>query len=119
MGILLVALGGGIGAFLRYLFTNVLQNKFNLKHWATFCVNITGCFVLGGVFNFLSQSDYTLFQFVIIGIIGSYTTFSTFEYENIDLIAHEKYFEFIKYAVCSCLFAFVAVAVGFYFAQII
>ncbi len=116
---LLVMLGGGIGAVLRYIVTVVLQNRFNLKHWATFWVNITGCFALGFLFDILLKSGLYAHVFVIVGIVGSYTTFSAFEYENIDLIAHEKYIEFLKYATFSCLFAFISVACGFYFAEFI
>lgn len=114
---LLVMAGGGIGAVLRYLTTSLLNEKFSLKHWGTFWVNVTGCFVLGILTELLLKSGLYIHVFVIVGIVGSYTTFSAFEYENIDLIAHEKYFEFIKYSTFSCFFAFIAVGLGFYLAK--
>ncbi len=116
---LLVMLGGGIGSVLRYIVTRVLQKNFDLKHWATFWVNITGCFALGFLFDILLKSGVGVHVFIIAGIVGSYTTFSAFEYENIDLIAHERYLEFLKYSTFSCLFAFLSVACGFYFAEFI
>lgn len=114
-----VMLGGGIGAVLRFMVTTLLNKYFEIKHWATFWVNVTGCFVLGCLFELLIKSGFGIQVFVIVGIVGSYTTFSTFEYENIDLIAHEKYAEFIRYSFFSCLVAFIAVAAGFYTGKII
>jgi len=109
---LLVMLGGGIGAVLRYIVTTLLRRYFNLKHWATFFVNATGCFFIGLLFGYLISHSYDLYIFVIVGLIGSYTTFSTFEYENIDLIAHEKYLEFLNYSVTSCVAGFLLVFMG-------
>ena len=111
--ILCIMFGGGIGAVLRYLVSNTLNNKFKLEHWATFWVNITGCLLLGFVFELLLRADIHLNLFIIAGLIGSYTTFSTFEYENINLIAHEKYYEFIKYSTLSCVLGFAAIATGY------
>lgn len=114
----LVMTGGGIGSVLRYCVTTVLKKHFDLHHWATFWVNITGCFALGLLFEVLLNTGNLLHIFVMMGIIGSYTTFSAFEYENIDLIAHERYAEFLKYSVLSCLFAFISVACGFYLGEL-
>ena len=112
-------LGGGIGAVLRYLVTTLLNKKFSLAHWATFWVNVTGCFALGFLFELLLKTGLGVHVFVIVGIVGSYTTFSAFEYENIDLIAHEKYMEFVKYSSFSCFFAFLSIGIGFYSAKLI
>ena len=111
--VLLVMIGGGIGSVLRYIITTVLKTNLKIEHWATFWVNITGCFLLGLLFKFFLSMGSCMYDLVIVGIIGSYTTFSAFEYENIDLIAHERYLEFIKYSTFSCGFAFLSVAFGF------
>ena len=116
---LLVMLGGGIGAVLRYIVTTFLKTSFHLEHWATFWVNITGCFAIGFLFEILLNMNPQIHTFIIVGMIGSYTTFSAFEYENIDLIAHEKYLEFLKYSVYSCFFSFLSVACGFYIAKLV
>lgn len=116
---ILVMIGGGIGAVLRYIVSTLLQNKFNLKHWATFCVNITGCFLIGLLFGYLITSNQALYTLIIVGIIGSYTTFSAFEYENIDLIAHEKYAEFLIYSISSCTCGFLSVIAGTYFSKLL
>lgn len=109
---LLVMLGGGIGAVLRYLITKYLSNVFKKKYWATFWINISGCFFMGIILEILLGLTQDLYTFIIVGLIGSYTTFSTFEYENIDLIAHEKYTEFIKYSTYSCAFGILGIYAG-------
>lgn len=111
---LYIALGGGIGAVLRYMVCTLLHSCSKMEHWATFWVNVTGCFAFGILFQILFQSGHLIHSLVLVGIVGSYTTFSAFEYENIDLIAHERYLEFLKYSVFSCSFAFFAIAAGFY-----
>lgn len=117
--LLLVMLGGGFGAILRYFVTVILQTKLKFEHWATFWVNITGCFILGLLFETIVKSGHSLYLFGVVGLIGSYTTFSAFEYENIDLIAHERYLEFVKYTTFSCGFAILAVLSGAYIAKIL
>ena len=116
--VILIMLGGGLGAVLRYILSSLLNRKWNLEHWATFFVNITGCFAIGVLGEIFMDINSGMFLFFVVGLIGSYTTFSTFEYENITLIAKGKYGEFLKYSTLSCLLGFFAVACGFYFARI-
>jgi CrcB protein len=108
-----IMIGGGIGSVLRYVVTSILK-RCSFEHYATFWVNITGCFVLGLLLSKLQLFTHNnLYYFLIVGICASYTTFSTFEYENIDLIAHEKYVEFLKYTVLSCCCGLTSILVGF------
>ncbi len=109
---LLVLIGGGVGTLLRYLMTLIMQKYLKLEHWATFWINITGCFLLGLLSAPFLLSNVNLTALFIYGIIGSYTTFSAFEYENINLIAHEQYSEFLKYSLSSCILAIIAVYLG-------
>lgn len=112
-------LGGGLGAVLRYIMTNIMNKNLNLEHWATFWVNISGCFLIGILGEIFINLNSPMYSLLIIGFVGSYTTFSTFEYENISLIAKEKYLEFLKYSTSSCLFGFIAVISGFYLIKLL
>jgi len=87
---LLVAAGGAIGATTRYLVAD-LVHRFASPYfpWGTFVVNVTGCFVFGLIaaageaFGFLGPLTRA---FVLVGILGGYTTFSSFTYETAALM---------------------------------
>ena len=88
-----MATGGAVGAVLRFILTNLCKNLFTSSIYGTFSVNILGSFLIG----YLITSDYVknLSQdfvkfFLIIGLLGSFTTFSTFSYEVINLINSKK-----------------------------
>ena len=88
--LLIVGLGGFIGANARYLTSEWAYNRWGPGFpWGTLLVNVIGAFVLG-LFATLSLSlswrpEWRLF--IAIGFVGAFTTFSTFEYESIQLIA--------------------------------
>jgi len=82
-----VAIGGGLGASGRYLagilFRSLSSGGFP---WATFAVNITGCFLIGLVAGKTNNFEATPSLFLVVGILGGFTTFSAFGYETIRLL---------------------------------
>lgn len=95
MHILAIALGGALGAVLRYLVA-VGSDKFlsSSLPFGTFIVNVTGSFLMGFVvIYYLQKSDSSLAWqgFVMIGLLGAFTTFSTFSIETINLFQAERY----------------------------
>ena len=89
--LLFVGTGGFIGAVLRYWVSGFIQelSKSNMFPVGTLVVNFLGCLVIG----FLSQlaEDYGLFSvesrvLVFTGILGGFTTFSTFGNETMSLL---------------------------------
>ena len=89
--ILLVGTGGFIGSILRYWVSGYIQqlSNSNLFPFGTLVVNFLGCLVIG----FLSQiaEEYGAFTtesraLVFIGILGGFTTFSTFSNETLNLL---------------------------------
>tara|TARA_Y100000590_G_C15645126_1_gene986549 strand:- start:1000 stop:1377 length:378 start_codon:yes stop_codon:yes gene_type:complete len=91
--ILFIGLGGFIGANLRYLI-GIYMNKYSHEMTGTLIVNITGSFLIALFYGFISQkyvvSD-NLRYFFPIGLLGSYTTFSTFSYTTLILINEGSY----------------------------
>ena len=92
---MLVATGGALGAILRYLLTNISKSMFASSIYGTISVNILGSFLIG----YLITSDYVknlsedfVKFFLIIGLLGSFTTFSAFSYEVVNLINSKKMF---------------------------
>ena len=93
--IILVATGGATGAILRFILTNFSKTLFTSSIYGTFTVNILGCFLIG----YLITSDFSkninenfVKFFLIIGLLGSFTTFSAFSFEMVNLIYSRKIF---------------------------
>jgi len=87
---LVVGLGGFVGANARYVLGGWVQQRFGPSFpYGTLIINVTGSFILG-MFATLSMrlawNEYWRLL-VAIGFVGAYTTFSTFEFETLQLIA--------------------------------
>lgn len=88
-----VGIGGCIGAVARYGVGCFSQRWLLNAHfpWATFLINVVGCFLIGILMAFVDRqpSEHTavLRLFVGIGVLGGFTTFSTFGFETWQLIA--------------------------------
>ncbi|HEY6417692.1 MAG TPA: fluoride efflux transporter CrcB [Candidatus Binataceae bacterium] len=90
LGVLFVALGGAIGSAARYLVGGWIASRFGSAFpYGTFVINVTGSFIIGFFLAFaqerVSLSPFWR-MFFAIGVVGGYTTFSTFEYEGIRLL---------------------------------
>lgn len=89
---LAVALGGALGTLGRYAVSGVVANAFGETFpWGTLIVNVTGSFIIG-FFATLTAPDGRLFvggttrQFVMTGLCGGYTTFSSFSLQTLNLM---------------------------------
>jgi fluoride exporter len=109
-----VAVGGGIGSVARYL----LSAAFPAGHgfpWAIFAVNVSGCFCLGLLMVYLLEvwpPRRFLRPFLAIGLIGGYTTFSTFAGGVLTLLNGRAFALADAYALSSVGAALVAVWSG-------
>ncbi len=82
-----VAIGGGLGASGRYLAGMLVRNLFQGDFpWGTLAVNVTGCLLIGMVAGKTGGSETTLRLFLVVGILGGFTTFSAFGYETLRLL---------------------------------
>jgi CrcB protein len=96
--ILLVGIGGFIGSVARYLVGVVFAEQFTSTFpLGTFVVNITGCFIIGLLFELSDRGNILspdLRIFVTTGFCGGFTTFSTFSYESIRLLQGAEFLYF-------------------------
>jgi len=95
--ILLVGVGGFFGAVLRYLISGYVQNLSQSISfpYGTFAVNIIGCFLIG-VLSHLVESQAGVSAemrlLLMVGLLGSFTTYSTFSSETINLLQDRELF---------------------------
>jgi fluoride exporter len=89
---LIVAIGGAIGTAARYGLSGLVANTIGQTFpWGTLIVNVSGCFVIG-FFAAITGPDGrflvggTTRQFVMTGLCGGYTTFSSFSLQTLNLV---------------------------------
>jgi CrcB protein len=116
--ILLIALGGGLGSALRYL-SNIGVEKIwtNKLYYATFLVNIIGCFLIGLLMGYLqkNETDNSALKLLLVtGFCGGFTTFSTFGLENYNLLQSQNYITSLLYIAASIVIGIAFVGVGIY-----
>ena len=115
MNLLYIAVGGAIGAVLRYLAGNAAVRYFTQLPYGTFIINITGCFLMGLLMTLIV--DKVLLPpvwrlFLCVGVLGGFTTFSSFGYEVYTLLAEGNLAYGFLYAALSCLLGVLAAALG-------
>ena len=120
----LVALGGSIGASTRYFFYLISKNLLSTSNLFinTLVVNIIGSFLIGYLIVLLenkSLSQDFIKYFFIIGVLGSFTTFSAFSLETIDLIVNKKFLMAFFYIFSSLFLCLLFTFVGLNFNKLI
>ena len=88
--LLAIALGGALGALARWSLAEALPHAPDQVPWATGLANITGCFAIGVLLALLSERrphSRLLRPLLGTGVLGGYTTFSTYALDTRDLLA--------------------------------
>ncbi len=105
--ILIVGIGGGIGSIARFLSQRgaerLLDSSFPL---GTFLVNIIGSFIIGVVFALSERGNFLTPEmrlFLTVGICGGFTTFSTFSYDNFNMLS-ERLWQFLFLNLAGSIF---------------
>lgn len=113
--LLLVFVGGALGASLRYVVDRWVQDRHRLRFpLGTLGVNLAGCFVLGVVAGGVAHAGWPdhVQALVGTGLCGGLTTFSTFSVETVQLLAGRLAIRAISYLILSVGLGVALAAVG-------
>jgi CrcB protein len=121
MSFLYVAIGGAVGSSLRYALSLLLQpyNK-GIWPWPTFVANIFGCFCIGLIMFWVLKSTEmreNMRLLLVTGVLGGFTTFSSFSYETWRLWSLDHTDMAIYYALSSLLACLGATFLAMFFAK--
>jgi CrcB protein len=114
MAYLLAALGGALGALARWGLAEALPSPGGWP-WATLLVNLTGCLLLGALLAVLatrSPEPSWARPFLGVGVLGGYTTYSTFAVQVVDLVDGGALLLAAGYVLVSVVGGIAAVALG-------
>ena len=122
MNVVLVAVGGALGAVARYALGGWIHRYVSAFPAGTMTINVLGCFVIGGVL-YLTVDRPTLSPemrvFLAIGVLGGFTTFSTFGYETFALLRDGAMMPALVNVGLSVVLGLVAVWLGHTTASVI
>lgn len=126
MRIIFILIGGAIGALLRYVISGLTHRLVQgVFPWGTLVVNLIGSFLIGFLwehFEFVATPPY-LKTFVFIGIIGAFTTFSTYSLETMSLMRDGEMslalVNILTHNVIGISFCFLGLLVGKYLNNIV
>ncbi len=119
-----IFLGSGLGGMLRYLTSTTLQNLINPGSFpiGTFGVNMIGCLIIGFIAQ-LSEARAVFSPdvriFLMVGILGGFTTFSSFGYETVQLIREGEFLLALGNAAGQLILGLIMVYIGYVLARLI
>lgn len=111
---LAVGAGGFVGAMLRYGVSVLVVSRAGLHNTlATFCVNFLGCLLIGFLAGFEFKNVQPLKYFLIAGLLGGFTTFSTFSLDALLLLKDGQTLKALIYIASTLLLCMASVFAGF------
>lgn len=112
---LYIAIGGAAGAVARYGLGGWIQDRAGFGFpWGTLVVNVLGCLLIGFAVRYLEtvRLPAELRALMGVGVLGAFTTFSTFSYETVALMEEGAWGRAAAYSLGSLALGIVAVYAG-------
>jgi CrcB protein len=116
-----VAIGGALGSVGRFWLSGLVANRVGETFpWGTLVINVTGSFVIGVIGAVAvpegrmdSQSRAFATQFLMIGVCGGYTTFSSFSWQTLRLLQDREWLYAGGNVILSVVLCMIAVWLGY------
>jgi len=119
--LLVIGLGGFLGAVARYGLSGLVQRQTNASFpTGTLAVNALGCLVIGCLMCLVEEREFltpTARLFLLVGLLGSFTTFSTLGYETFEFLRAGDWRMAAVNTLANVLLGFVAVMLGWFGAK--
>ena len=116
MNLVLIALGGALGAVSRFLLGNAVSKAVgSALPYGTFVVNVIGCFAMGLLMTIIVDRELLPASwrlFLCVGLLGGFTTFSSFAYEGLMLLNEGRLLAVLSYVGCSVGLGLLPAAAG-------
>ena len=117
MNYLAIFIGGGLGSLLRYL-TTVFFKKYSFFNLpiGTLVSNLLASFLLGLFVSYFVSKNFdnkVIANFLIVGLCGGFSTFSTFNLENYRFISNNQFPSFFLYTALSIIVSLLFIYLGF------
>ena len=116
MNLVLIALGGALGAVSRFLLGNAVSKAIgSALPYGTVVVNVIGCFAMGLLMTIIVDRELlpaSWCLFLCVGLLGGFTTFSSFAYEGLMLLNEGRLLAVLTYVGGSVGLGLVAAAAG-------
>jgi CrcB protein len=112
---LLVMAGAAVGGLARYVLASAIGARYPHRIWyGTVVVNITGCFLIGVVMTILTerQANPNWRLLLVVGVLGGYTTFSSFTYETYALVKDGEFAKGLANIAISVVAGYLALWCG-------
>ena len=113
--IILILAGGGIGSLLRYGLSGIISKHYATFPWGTLAVNLIGSFAIGFLWGLSERLVFSIYwkPFVFVGLLGGFTTFSTYGLECFNLLRDGEVMRALSNIVLSNIMGIVLVFLGF------
>lgn len=114
-----IFIGSGLGGVARFALSGLIAHRFGETFpWGTFVINVSGSFLIGFIAAFTDPEGRVFVganvrQFIMTGIIGGYTTYSSFSLQTFALARDGEWFRAAANAFGTFTLCFVAVGLGY------
>ncbi|MEO5357691.1 MAG: fluoride efflux transporter CrcB [Nitrospirae bacterium YQR-1] len=119
---LIVGTGGFLGAIVRYIMSVFIGRRLGINFpWGTLIINVSGSFAVALIMSLFTEKYMVNPQwrlFLVVGFLGAYTTFSTFEYETGQLIEGGEFLYAALNVLLSVIAGFIALKSGEFIAKL-